>query len=99
MKNSFVVSKTDLKKMVTSLGISEGSTEAMLAKLNKMHGHVDAVAFVGILEKIGVHNKDISNILRRVGVDDASINSVFNTLDKVKIEETYGKVSRLKLVD
>ncbi len=98
MKNSFVIGKNNLKKMITSLGINEGSTEAMLSKLDKMHRHVDAVAFVGMLEKLGVKEVDITNILRRIGVDDASINGVFNTLDKEKIQETYGKVSRLKLV-
>ncbi len=99
MQNSFVVSKIDLKKMITSLGVGEGPADAMLARLDKMHKHVDAAAFVGLLEKLGVSGKDITNILRRIGVDDARITQVFNLLDEERIEETYGKVSRLKLVD
>ena len=99
MQNSFVVSKVDLKKMVTSLGVSEGGAEALLAKLDKTHRHVDAVVFAGMLEKLGVRSKDVANILRRIGISDTSITRVFNTLDVEKIEETYGKASRLKLVD
>jgi len=99
MQNTFVVSKIDLKKMITSLGVTEGSTEAMLAKLDKMRRHVDAVAFVGMLEKLGIRNNDITNILRRIGMGDTKITEVFNILDEEKIEETYGVVSRLRLVE
>ncbi len=99
LKNSFVVSKIDLKKMITSLGISDGSVEVMLSRLDKEHKHVDAVAFVGMLEKLGINPQDITNILRRIGFGDTSITRVFNTLDEEKIKETYGKVSKLNLVD
>ncbi len=99
MQNTFVVSKIELKKMITSLGVSDGSVEVFLGKLDKMHMHVDAVSFVGMLGKLGIRNKDISNILRRIGVGDTSISEVFNTLDEEKIEETYGKVARINLVE
>ncbi len=95
--NSLVVNKLDLKKMVTSLGVSDGSTEAFLGKLDKMHQHIDAVGFVGMLEKLGIKQKDIANILRRIGFTDTKIVEVFNLLDEEKIETTFGKVVQLKV--
>ncbi|MCL5427723.1 MAG: hypothetical protein M1321_00910 [Candidatus Marsarchaeota archaeon] len=99
VRNSFLVSKVDLKKMITSLGVNEAGTEEMLAKLDKMHRHVDVVAFIGMLEKLGVHGKDITNVLRRIGIGDTDITQAFNVLDEERIEETFGKVSRITLVD
>lgn len=95
--NSLIVNKVDLKKMVTSLGISEASTEAFLGRLDKMHQHIDAVGFVGMLEKLGIRQKDIANILRRIGFTDTKIVEVFNLLDEAKIETTFGKVVQLKV--
>ncbi len=95
--NNVSVKKLDLKKMVTSLGISDASTESLLARLDKMHKHVDAVSFVGMLEKLGIKQKDIANILRRIGLNDTSIVEIFNMLDEEKIEETFGKIMHLRV--
>jgi hypothetical protein len=83
--------------MITSLGVSEISTDSLLAKLDKLHRHIDAVGFVGMLEKLGLKQKDISNIMRRMGMNDTKIIEIFNMLDEAKIETTFGKITELRL--
>ena len=97
MKKTFIVNKIDIKKMLSSLNVSPGSIEAMLSIIEKSHRHVDAIAFVGMLEKLGIKSSDIENILRRIGVDDTRIVEIFNTLDEERIEATFGKVAELNV--
>lgn len=96
-QKTFVISKIDIKKMLSSLSISPGNIEAMLGIIEKSHRHVDAIAFVGMLEKLGLKPSDIENIFRRIGIDDARIVEIFNALDEEKIEAAFGKVAELKV--
>lgn len=83
--------------MLSPLGVSPGSIEAMLSIMDKSHKHIDAVAFVGMLQKLGITSNNIENILRRIGIDDTRIVEIFNSLDEEKIEATFGKVVDLKI--
>ena len=83
--------------MLSPLGVSPGSIESILNILDKSHKHVNAIAFVGMLQKIGLSSENIENILRRIGIDDTRIIEIFNSLDEEKIEATYGKVAELKV--
>ena len=95
MPGTFIINRLDLKRTLLSLGISDSSIETMLSTLNKQHRHVNAVVFVGMLQKLGVKSKNINNILRRMGIDDTTITEIFNTLDEEKIQSTFGKVVEL----
>jgi hypothetical protein len=86
-----------MKRMLTSMGVSDKSVESLLSSLNKMHRHVNAVAFVGMLQKIGLKQREISNMLRRIGIDDVSITEVFNTLDEERIKSAFGRIVELKV--
>lgn len=97
MAATFTISRIELKKMLASLGVSDGSIEGMLASMNKVHRHVNAVSFVSMLEKLGIKHKDVNNILRRLGIDDTTITEVFNMLDEQKIQSAFGKVVELKV--
>ena len=95
MQGTFIISRVDLKKTLLALSISDGSIESMLNTLNKTHRHVNAVAFVGMLQKLGLKSGSINNILRRMGIDDTTITEITNTLDEEKIQSTFGKVVEL----
>lgn len=97
VQETFTVSRVALKRMLTPLGVSDRAAENMLATLNKMHRHVNVVLFVDMLEKLGVKQYDVNNILRRIGIDDAKIAEVFNVLDEERIRSTFGKVVTLKV--
>ncbi len=94
---TYIVNRIELKRMLTNLGVSDASIEGLLINLDKMHRHVNAVAFAGMLQKMGLKQSDITNVLRRIGVDDVTITDVFNMLDEEKITSTFGKVSELVL--
>lgn len=89
---SYTVNRIELKRTLTILGVSEKNIDDLLAELNKMHRHVNAVSFAGMLQKIGLKNEDIGDVLRRIGIDDITITSIFNVLDEEKIKSTYGRV-------
>lgn len=97
MQGTYVINKLTLKKTLTSLGVSDNTANGFLAALNKMNRHVNAVTFVGLLEKLGLKQQDISNILRRVGVDDVTITEIFSAFDEQKIQNMLGKVVELKV--
>jgi hypothetical protein len=97
MPGSYSVSRIDLKKMLTALGIGEGAAEELVNKLNKMHRHVNVVFFVDMLEKLGLRQYDINNILRRIGVDDTTVAEVFNVLDEERIKSSFGRLVKLEV--
>ena len=92
MGATFTVSRIELKRMLTSMGVSEKSIDELVANLNKMHRHANAVTFAGMLQKYALKSDDISNVLRRIGVDDITISNVLNTLDEERIKSTYGRI-------
>ncbi len=97
MPGSFKVTSVALKKMLTSLGVSIAAAEGTINTLNKMHRHVNVVFFVDMLEKLGIKQYDVNNILRRIGIDDATIAEVFNVLDEERIQSTFGKIVKLEV--
>jgi hypothetical protein len=89
---TFIINRLDLKKMLTMLKVSDKNIDELESNLNRLHRHVDAVAFVGMLQKLGLKQGDITNILRRIGIDDISITDILTAIDEEKISATFGKV-------
>ena len=92
MGATFTISRIELKRMLTVLGVSEKSIDELIAELNKMHRHANAVTFTGMLQKLGLKSEDITNVLRRIGVDDISVSNIMNTLDEERIKNAYGRI-------
>lgn len=97
MAGTFTVNRIELKRMLTMLGVSERSIDDLVADMNKMHRHVNAIAFAGMLQKIGVKGVDVANVLRRIGLDDVTITSIFNMLEEQRIKNAYGKAVDLSI--
>ena len=97
MQGSFGVNRIALKKMLTSLGVSDAAAEGVVNTLNRMHRHANVVFFVDTLEKLGLKQYDITNVLRRIGIDDATIAEIFNVLDEERIKRTFGKIVKLEV--
>jgi hypothetical protein len=92
---SFTVNRIELKRILTVLGVSERSIDEFIADLNRMHRHANVMVFAGILQKLGLKNEDVTNVLRRIGIDDIVISNVFNVLDEERIKSTYGRIVEL----
>ncbi len=97
MGETFAINRIELKKMLTVLGISDKSINSMESTLNKSHRHVNAIAFSGMLQRMGLRQEDIKNVLRKIGIDDVTITDILNMLDEDKINETFGKVVELSV--
>ncbi len=94
---TFTVSRIELKKILTVMGVSEMNIDSIISQLNKMHRHVNAVVFAGMLQKTGLKTDDVTNILRRIGIDDVSITNIFDAIDEERIKSAYGKMAELRL--
>ncbi|MDE1845689.1 MAG: hypothetical protein KGH53_00170 [Candidatus Micrarchaeota archaeon] len=92
MGATFVVNRLELKRMLTMLKVSDKTIDELEANLNRLHRHVNAVSFAGMLQKVGLKQNDITNVFRRMGIDDINITEIFNALDEEKINETFGKI-------
>lgn len=97
MGATFTVNRIALKRMLTVLSLSERSIDELLANLNKMHRHVNAVAFAGMLQRLGLKSDSIANVLRRIGIDDITIASIFNMLDEERIKSAYGRIVEIQI--
>ena len=91
MGATFTVNRIALKRMLTVMMLSERSIDELIASLNKMHRHANAVAFAGMLQRLGLKSDSIANVLRRIGIDDITISSIFNVLDEERIKSAYGR--------
>lgn len=97
MGETFAINRIQLRKMLTVLGISDKNINSMESILNKSHRHVNAIAFSGVLQRMGLKQDDIKNVLRKIGIDDVTITDILNMLDEDKINETFGKVVELSV--
>ncbi|MGC8628680.1 MAG: hypothetical protein ACP5T4_00510 [Candidatus Micrarchaeia archaeon] len=97
MGATFAVSRHALQRMLVLLGVSDKTVQELLGELNKQHRHINAIAFAGLLEKIGLKPEQVVNILRRIGIDDVTITNIMNGLDEEKIKKEYGKLVDLEL--
>jgi len=98
MGETFVVNRLDLKKMLTMLGMSDKNIDTLEASINKMHRHVDAVTFAGMLQKYGLGVESAKNVLRRLGIDDVTITKILNALDEERISSSYGRVVEVNVI-
>ena len=94
---TLTVSRIELKRMLTTLGISEKNIDDIIGTLNRAHRHANAITFAGMLQKAGLKSNDVANVLRRIGVDDIAITNIFNLLEEERIKSAYGRVVDITL--
>ena len=99
MAETFTLNKVDLKRILTSFRVSDKNVDFILAQLDKMHKHVNAIAFADMLLRVGLKQKDVVNVLRRAGIDDITISNILDAMEENKIKSAFGKIVELKLVD
>jgi hypothetical protein len=60
--------------------------------MEKSHRHINALALAAAMEKGGIDRDKSANILRRLGMDDLTINDVFETLDEERVSAETGRI-------
>ncbi len=88
----FTIGRNDLRKALVSMGMEDKAILALFNILNKAHRHINAIAFVTTLERMGVGREKSARVLRRIGMDDVVIANVFRMVDESKIDAEIGKI-------
>ncbi len=96
-QNTFTVQRTVLRRILTAMHVDNKGIEALLSTMEKSHRHFNLAAFVSQLEKMGLERDQIANVLRRIGMDDITIASVFEMVDMQKISAEAGRVYNVTL--
>lgn len=91
-QNTYVIRRAELRRILVAFGVSDKNIQGLFGSMDKLHMHVNVIAFAGMLEKIGLDRERIGNILRRLGMDDIIINTVFDMVDEQKISVETGRL-------
>ncbi|MDE1851219.1 MAG: hypothetical protein KGH69_00835 [Candidatus Micrarchaeota archaeon] len=98
MAATFTVSRVEIKRMLASLGIADKRIDQLLSDMDKSRRHVNVIMLVRMLQNTGIRQRDVANILRRIGIDDVSIAKVFDVIDETRINEAFGRVVEINVV-
>lgn len=91
------MNKVELKRLLSSFKVSDRNADELLAKINKTYRHINAVAFAESLQRLGLKQEDITNILRRAGIDDVTISGIFDMIETERIRSTFGRLVDLSV--
>ena len=97
MAGSFAINKIELKRILTAFKVSDRNVDSIIAQLDKMHRHVNAITFTEMLQRVGMSQQDIVNVFRRTGIDDITISNIFDVLEEERIRNTFGKLVELSV--
>lgn len=89
---TFVISRQELKRILLAFNMNEKNIESLLTNMEKAHRHVNVITFTGLLEKANLDREKISNVLRRLGIDDLTIRNILNVMDEQKIVAETGRL-------
>ncbi len=91
-KNTFTISRIELRRILVAFGVSEKNITALLASMEKSHRHINVIALASMLEKSGLGRDKIKNVFRRMGMDDLTINQSMEMIDEQKSIAETGRV-------
>ncbi len=91
-KDTFTISRQELRRILTIYKVDESSMAKLFSDMEKAHRHINAIAFAGMLEKINLKRDAIVNVLRRLGMDDVTINSTIDSMDEQKLLAESGRI-------
>ncbi len=97
LAGSLGISKLEFKKLLASFKVGEKNIEQIVGQLDKMHSHVNVLMFTDMLLRTGLHQSDVINILRRIGIDDVSVSNVMDAFEEERIKNTFGKIVELTI--
>ena len=89
---TYIISRQELRRILIAFGMGDKSIESLLGTLEKAHRHANVVAFSSMLEKAGLPRDKIVNVLRRLGIDDITIQDVLDTADGQRILAESGRL-------
>ncbi len=97
MGATFTITKIEFKKLLSGFKISEKNIDMLITQMDKSYKHMNALAFAEQLQKLGLKQNEISNVFRRLGIDDITISNLFDILEEDRIRSTFGRLVDLNL--
>ncbi len=97
MGATFTVTKIEFKRLLSSFKVSDKNIDDILAQIDKSYKHINAVSLAEQLQKFGLKQSEITNIFRRIGIDDITISNMFDVLEEQKIKSTFGRLVELSV--
>ncbi|EQD59709.1 hypothetical protein B1B_08081, partial [mine drainage metagenome] len=94
---TFIMGKVELKRLLSAFKVSDKNANELLAKIDKTYRHINAIAFAESLQRLGLKQEDITNILRRAELDDVTISGIFDMIETERIRSTFGKLVDLSV--
>ena len=88
---TLTISRNELRKVLVSMGMSDKNVISLFGVLDKAHKHANAISFVTMLERMGMDRVKSTRILRRIGLEDITIENVMNMVDESKINAEIGR--------
>jgi hypothetical protein len=96
---TFMITRVELRHLLSSFKISERNIEYILATIEKTHRHINVITLTSMLEGVGIGTDGIKEVLRRVGMDDITISMVIEMVDEHKIVAESGRIFEALVVD
>lgn len=90
--STFTISRIELRKIFSAYGVTERKMDEMFSSMEKSHRHINIVQFVGLMEKAGLNRNRITNIFRRMNMNDIMIEEVLNMADESRINAETGRL-------
>jgi hypothetical protein len=90
--NTLSISRVELRRILLALKVSDKNIESIISNMERSHRHINIVTFISLLEKAGLERDAIINMLRRLGMDDVTINIVIGMVDEQRIVAEIGRV-------
>ena len=89
---TFTIARSELRRVLTVFGMGEKSIQALFSSMEKSHRHINALSLAAALEKSGIDRDKSANIFRRLGMDDLTINEIFETMDEQRVSAETGRI-------
>ena len=91
-QDTFTLSRQELRRILITFGVSEKGITSIIASMEKSHRHINLLSFISMLEKSGLERDAVSNVLRRIGLSDLSIEQALNAIDEQRVSSEIGRV-------
>lgn len=89
---TYTISRQELRHVLVAFGLDEKELASLLSGMEKAHRHVNIISFISMLEKTGLGRESITNVLRRLGLDDLTISDAMSSVDEQRIIARTGRV-------
>ncbi|MEM3422239.1 MAG: ATP-binding protein [Candidatus Bilamarchaeaceae archaeon] len=93
--------KDEFRRKLRQYGLTDDKVEEFTRLFERSSRRMDVINFVMTLERYGVPRRSVSDFLKEIGVDDATIINIFAKVDLKKggISSTSAKLSEVVLED